>query len=376
MVYGQDPTPNMAEPDYLDPQATDVPGMTLTRITENNAFDLPDGQARHGYSTGQIFNADETLVDAGNRILDVTDNYAIVKEVPLSLERSWSNINPDIMYGIDNTRPKSQFVRWNVKTGQKQILRNFVDYDLLTMGNYKGQITLDDSKVVLTGENPAGLDVIIAYDIANDEIINEISQDQYYKWAGYSPKGDWIVVYNNNNVPDQSMKRAVRYDPDLTNPMEFTEFPRHGDFAFDDNGEEVFAMISYPEIYYFRLRDGAKVILGSTSVPDSPAGNGHVSGRATNRPGYVYISSSDRRKLLGVYKLGIASNEIIGRHLNGLPVYQGISYYEHWGYSRSSTVDYDSHPKATVSPSGTRFVFTTDWYGRGQTNSYVLEYDR
>lgn len=78
---------------------------------------------------------------------------------------------------------------------------------------------------------------------------------------------------------------------------------------------------------------------------------------------------------MGAVKLGRDGNQQIvdGR---GRTVYKGLSEIEIWGFHRSSYENYDSQPKISANPTGTKAFYTSDWYGKGEINSYSVEYNQ
>jgi len=130
-------------------------------------------------------------------------------------------------------------------------------------------------------------------------------------------------------------------------------------------------MISWDYITYIRLKDGVRVNL-DVSNPSSPiAGHGHISCRNIHRPGWCFFSSYDESRV-GAVKLGIDSSAGTYTDNRGLQVFTGLGVVEHWGFHRSSSGAYDSTPKASASPTGTKVIVTSDWYGRGEINDYTL----
>ena len=139
----------------------------------------------------------------------------------------------------------------------------------------------------------------------------------------------------------------------LGSPMILTNGkPEHGDLGFDDNGDEVYAMLTWEVISYFRLRDGAHFNL-TISDDNNPIGYGHLSCRNSNRPGWCYFSSYEKARI-GAARISATASMV-----------------EHWGFHRSSADNYGSQPKGTSSRSGSSFLYTSDWYSRGEANDYM-----
>jgi len=360
----------MAIPAYRDTVAGDVPGVTLTRISDNSVFGLSNGQARHRYSKRPAWNANETRMDVGNKVLDGSNYDILVNFIPLSSARSWSYTDPNMMFGIAYDPKPNVFTRWNANTGELQALRVFSEYDQCSMGSGEGSLSNDDRYVALVCHGGSrGVEEVLSYDIRNDEILGRVATRSDYNWASVSSSGSYIVV--ENNASGSSDRQLVRYDLDMQNRTILTDKRHHGDMGVDNNGDDVYVMINWDYISYIRLKDGARVRLGVSNATSVLAGHGHISCRATQRPGWCYVSSYEESRV-GAFRLGIENETPIGTTFNGLPLFQGVAEFELWGYHRSSGSSYDVQAKASVSPSGRKIVVTSDIYGRGEINDYVL----
>jgi len=373
-IYGIDTNSSTSVPGYRQTENGIVQGVTLTRVSDNSVFNLSNGKARHQYSKIQAWNINETLLDVGGKLIDA-ETYEIVRNyVPLSSARNWSNINPNLMYGIYYAPKANKFGVYNVETDVLTEIRSFGEYEECSLGEFEGNITEDDSKVVLYCEN-SSVKKLIAFDIKNNQILGEIEPKWSFNWAGYSQSGSYIIVENNptgSTTPDDEL---IRYNADFSGEIKLTDKRAHGDFGYDDNGDDVFVMISWDYVFYVRLRDGARVNLASTG-PEHHAGHGHISCRAVKRRGWCYASSMNESRV-GAFKLGIPdSAEPIGKTFEDFDLYEGVASFELWGFHRSSSNEYAVQPKASVSPSGTRVIFTSDWYSNGEINDYVLRFEQ
>jgi len=324
----------------------------LTRMSSNSAWGLSNGKAVHHYSKRQAWNADETLLDIGDRTVDVNSMSIVNGLIPLSTGRNWSNLDPNVMLGIQYNPEPNEFVAANVVTNEITVLRRFDGYNACTLGDYEGNVSNDDGRVMLScTEKSSGQRTHISYDIANDTILGTLAAEYNFNWGGFSQLGEYILI-ENNTYPDAN-PRIIRYDPDLTNPLLLTNEAEHGDFGFDDNGDEVYVMQLWDVIYYYRLKDGQRVDL-SVSNEGNTIGWGHLTCRNSQRPGWCYFSSSKASRV-GAVKISATE-----------------SVMEFWGFHRSNYDNYDTQPKGTASRSGDKYLFISDWYGRGETNDYMF----
>ena len=356
-LSGSDPHPGAARPDYLETVPGMDSGVKITRISQNLDFGV------HSYSKRQAWNADETKIDISRKILDVENNYKVLETHPLSGERNWSNINPNVLYGLSRNPTKlNTFSKYNISTGKVTHLREFIVYESCTIGDYEGSLSVDDNYVLLACKNSNGKKELVSYDIANNEVLGKISAASDFNWGSFAQSGKYIIV--ENNAPGQNKKRElVRYDKNLENKKVILDTSEHGDLGLDDNGDDVYVFMAWDIISYVRLRDGALTELSITNR----AGNGHVSCRAIKRPGWCYISTRNQHQRIAAVKIS-----------------EKDSVVEVWGFSKSSSHNYDAQPKASVSPSGRKIIFSSDWWknlnqntphpgGGGNPNEYVLE---
>jgi len=355
-LTGSDPRPTEAKPQYLQSIQGMDSGVTITRVTPDESF------GTHSYSRRQAWNADETKIDIKRKILDATNNYSVLLTHSLSSERIWSNIDPNLIYGLATAPKRNNFAKYDVATKTRTILRTFTEYDACTIGEYEGSISNNDRYVVLSCEDSSGGKDLISYDIEEDAVLGKIRADSDLNWVSFSQSGKFILV--ENNAPGNSLdEELVRYDKFFKGKEVLTDNRAHGDLGIDENGDDVFVMIFWDTISYIRLRDGLRVELSVTNR----AGNGHVSCRAIRRPGWCYISSRDQQQRIAAVK--ISQNE---------------SVVELWGFSKATSSKYGNQPQASVSPSGEKVIFSSDWWstlntngphpgGGGNPNDYVLE---
>lgn len=339
---------DISSPSYKSSTIETSSGVLITQVSQSSDF---NGNATHQYSKRAAWNANETLMEIGDAAVDVESLAIINPYVPVSTARVWSNLQPDIMYGIRFNPDPNEFVALNVRTNEHRVVRRFDAYNRCSLGNSEGTLTNGDSKIVIAcDERSTGQKVLIAYDILRDEILGILRAESNYNWAGFSQSGDFIVV-ENNKYPDTNAHILV-YDETFGNARHLGS-PGHGDFGFDVSGDEVYVMIRWDVIWYVRLRDGHRVEL-SISDSDNPIGHGHISCRNLDRPGWCYFSA-EKDSRLGAVRISESESAV-----------------EHWGFHRSSINSYAAQPKASVSRSGKQLIYSSDWFGGEDLADYVM----
>ena len=124
--------------------------------------------------------------------------------------------------------------------------------------------------------------------------------------------------------------------------------------------------------------DCRPVISEANGYPYTTSGT-HVSARAIHKPGWVLMSSvgygsfdffSNKRKATALLsEIYLANTDPEN------PVVCRIAHHRSFGKDakRASYRPYFGEPHATISPSGTRVVFGSDWYDSGSVDTYVIE---
>lgn len=341
-----------AVPEYKVSVPEPSSNTTLTRISSNAVFGTSNGSAVHLYSKRQAWNADQTLIDIGGRTINASTFDIVNGYIPITNERNWSNVDPNVVIGVRYNPEANELVAANVVTGAVDVKHRFEGFNSCTLGDFEGNVSSGDKRALLACTNASTSQrTLISYDIETDTIIGTMDAAWNFNWGGFSDSGDYIVVENSTYPSNGNV--LIRYLPDFSNPLPLGS-PAHGDFGVDDNGDEIYAMIHWDHIYYYRLHDGAYVEL-SISDNSNPIGHGHLSCRNSARPGWCYFSAYHERRL-GAVKMSATNSEV-----------------EFWGFHRSNSLEYAATPKASSSRLGDKIIFTSQWYGRGETVDYTMD---
>lgn len=342
---------------------------TLRRISDNeNADKETNPELVHHYSKRQAWNADESIIDLRGRLIKMDTFDQALPYEPMGSERNWSNISPNIIFGIRFNPKPIEFVSFDLNTEKYRSINIFSAFEKCTMGQAEGSISADDRLVVLTCKKSENDPFeIISFDIEKQKIIAQMQAKPNLNWAGFSPSGEYILVENNTH-PDPNAE-LLRYSPDLKNELKLSSFPEHGDFGYDTDGNEVYVMMEDKTLHYIRLKDRfkAKLPIGSKI---NYVGFGHISCRNTERPGWCYLSAAANKQ---VGAIQISASTPISEQLYpvDMKAKNAATLYEHWGFHNSSEIDYAAQPKATVSRSGRHILFTSNWNETSTTNEFI-----
>jgi len=384
---------------YVDPAF----GTTVIRITKSAESEV----LKPAYSTMQAWNADESLLllyrqtkdEAGHILLDGF-TYEPIKKldfVSSDLEEVfWSHNDPDTLFFVNKSYPNiGDFMKMNVRSGEKTIIRNFSDLCgegvVPTSGNDVHMQSLDDDKFGFrcdTGEDWT----MFTYSIKDDKVVSaELGESR-------SPFDNWTApqaLASGNGYWMQG--RTI--EPDLKtirSTIDAHKYTEHGDLGTSWDGREVIYMTAFDpsakgctdqDVYNgvghlieHDLNTGAcrPVINEKDDYPYTTRGT-HISGRAIHKPGWVAMSSigydsfhlfTQKRKAPALF----SEIYLVDTNPNSERV---CRVAQHRSYSKSAENGeyhpYFGEPHATISPSGTRIVFGSDWYDSGSVDTYVVE---
>jgi hypothetical protein len=363
-------------PTYLQKYYRSEFRTSVIRITDQTAFGSVSAGVRHFYSMTQPWSSDgrQILINFGPAAFVIDGNtYAFLNTLDLtgtnlssngssgtSNDARWSNATPNLIYStVGNT-----IISINATTGVRTTLHTFSAYTLVSMGYGKGNQSDDDKYFAIMGKTAGGNYTLFVYNRVADSVsagslnLTTVGDDTSVNWFGMSHSGLYVgVVYNTLN------KFSV-YDNNMTLLRDLITNSDHADFAYDQAGNEVLVML-YEDSFNnyidsWPLSGAAKTRCLTTSW----SGDMHISGRATKRPGWVYVSTYRAGSWLGFEKETAAVK---------LDSSQTI---EHWAHGYNSTAGagvYSNQAHGVPSRDGYRVIFASDWgVSGGPYYSYLV----
>ncbi len=394
---GSDVEDNVPQPNYKQSETYtyhydkdmqgDAPSYNLkiTRVSEINAFKNYDADSQtlnigvnsdrlaFYYPKVQPWNCDMTKIIVGNYFVLNATTYDIEANIhnysSTINDGRWSSLDPKTLFYCEGSR----FYSMNVETGVTTLLKDFAyrEYNEIRIGPYEGNISANDSLVVITEHDGSWACVfnIKTKQILSDENdeIHHYFGDHDVDWISISPLGTYIVA----QFRDAGNHKTVRYDLDFSNEFILLNETQHGDFAIDANGDEVFVQVI--PLKKVKLSNGETTLL----TPNYGVVGGHISGRASistkfgnNMRGWVLVSP-DRHENPDNYR-----TELFELKLDGSAT---IRHFGHAG--TSAAVTNSAYPFGCASPDGKKIAFNSDWYFMGAHNNarydgraYVVEY--
>lgn len=223
---------------YLSPRVNRY-GNTVTRISDHNAFNTTSNRLGNDYSQVQSWNCDETLIKLAGKPAFIIDaqTFEPIKTINQQGDPRWSNIHPNIIYGVSD----NSFVKLDVNTNQRTTIKNFSNYIRITLTS-QGNLSNDDKIVLLVGQKSNG-QYLIVYDLENNTILKEKQMNlSNLDWCSISPKGDYCLLsYNADGLGTrQGMKRL---DLNLENETALVNANAHNDYGLDADGSQVIVHI-------------------------------------------------------------------------------------------------------------------------------------
>ena len=348
----------------------------ITRISEYNSE--WNWYPHHEYSKIQPWNADASLYKFySNGIYDAQTHQLLyeIQNAGSIYPTYWANTNPDLLYGfMENGDIKTYSVSQQQVTTLDHIYydeANQIDYEYFKMGPGEGNFDMNDKYVAFVGKHNADMDVII-YDLEQYQILHrETFTDawgngpayapDYVDWVSVSLSGDYVVIMWNHNTcsasnPFNGHFGVEVYDRNMQFLRRIADYGNHGDFAFAQDGDEVFVQFWGPtgsmNMYY--LDRMQRVVL--IDHPDFDQHAAHISGRNIHRQGWAYANIADP-------DIGM----IVAVKLDD----SGL--VEYFGHTYSSCDSYLNSPMPVPSPNGDKVMFKSDFGDGNPDVVYTFE---
>lgn len=349
---GDQPSPEY--PDYLAPMEFPHSETRVIRITDNTE------QASigvHQYSRRQAWNQNSSRILLSGSILNASDYSVFKDELLVSSSLNWSNVHPEVVFGIRYNPNRNQLVTWNVETDEISQLLQFDEFEYCSFGEGEGNVSVTDKfLVVVCRTSDEASKVLLTVDLQTRTIIGRMTADEELNWASVTPKGDYILVENNTGAADRRF--LFRYSMDFKQETLLTRHVEHGDFALMPNGDQLYVMLTQRVVKLVDIATGE-----IQTVPLTPTmkrvGFGHVSCLSSAVDSRCLLSTNGSKSIATLY-IGDLHNNYLTRG------------FEYWGSHFSTSSNYESAPKASVSRDGKRVIYSSDWGGTNPVNEYVM----
>ncbi|MBX2881011.1 MAG: hypothetical protein KTR32_13800 [Granulosicoccus sp.] len=393
--------PAVNKPPFMKYYREPAFGTRVIRITNSKKGEVH----KPAYSTMQAWNADESYLllyrggnDSGHVLLDGR-SYKTIREldiVPSDIEEVlWSHTDPDVFYYVSKySRNYGSFKKYSVKADRSTVIRSFHDLcgkkGLPTNGNDPMMQSMDDDLFGFRCQLSDDSYQMFTYRPSTDEVISQgLSESAGWEpWTAPIPGPSGKQLWLQGSVLDPDLK-TVKLKHDMA------KFSEHGSIGLTHDGQDaVFQVVFDPSpngcnedlwqgvghlvVHSMETGECRSVVSEAKGYPYTTSGT-HVSALAHKRPGWVAMSSvgygsfeffTSKRKAPALFsEIYLVNtdpdNEVVCRLAH------------HRSYSkdakRASYRPYLGEPHATISPSGTRILFGSDWYDSGAVDAYVIE---
>lgn len=391
----------VAMPPYMMYYRDPAFGSKVIRIS-----DAPEGVVyKPAYSTMQAWNADESILmlyQGGNNSAHVLldgHTYEPIREleiIPADLEEVWwSHSDPDTFYYVSKfSRDYGDLKRYSVSENKSTVIRDFSGVcsarGLPTGGGDVQMQSLDDDLFGFRCQLSKTSYEMFSYRMSTDEVISQPLAEKagwdfwtapvpgpsgkHFWLQGKTIENDLVTVKNRHDMAKHSEHANIGTTHDGHDAVFQTVF----DPSPNGCGEDLWQGVGHLVVHDMETGECRSVINEAKGYPYTTSGT-HISARAVQRPGWVAMSSVGYGQFdwfTNKRKAPVLFSEIY--LVNTDPANEEVCRLaQHRSFGKSATRGgyhpYFGEPHATISPSGTRVLFGSDWYDSGAVNSYVIE---
>ncbi len=393
--------PAVAKPPFMKFYKDPAFGAKVIRITNARQ----DQVFKPAYSSMQAWNADESVMmlyragdDSAHILYDgrTYEQLRVLDIFPSDLEEVfWSHSDPDILYYVSKySKDYGFFKQYSVKNNTSTKIKDFRDIcgkqGLPTGGGDVQMQSLDDDLFGFRCRADDDDYFMFTYRISTDEVVHvPLSEDQGWDpWTAPIPGPSGERFWLQGKVLKQDLT-TVELKHDMYKHSEHANIGQTHDgqdavfqVVFDPSPKgcngDIWQGVGHLVVHNMETGDCRPVINEAKGYPYTTSGT-HVSAQAYKKPGWVAMSSvgygsydffTNKRKAPALFsEIYLANtdpkNEVVCR------LAHHRSFAKH--AKRGDYRPYFGEPHATISPSGTRIAFGSDWYDSGSVDTYIIE---
>ena len=307
----------------------------------------------------------------------------------------WHHSDPDTLFYVSAYfKYYGQFIRYNIKTGKKIKIASFERFcgrdGLPVSGNDVMMPSWDDDVFGFRCNDGQGQDTGFSYRISSGKV-QSVSMGEgtnYQAWYAPTPTASGTRYRLNGYILNRELNK-------VEHQLDLAEFHSHSSLGRLANGHDaLFATAFDPapggcdggkdlgvgSLLVHDLEDKTcRVIISESKGYRYPGSGTHVSSVAHKNPGWVLLST------IGYGQFDFFSNDkpapvlFSEMYLDNTdpenPRFCRVGHHRSFGKDavKIDYINYLGEPHATLSPSGTRLVFGSDWYNSGSVDAYVVE---
>ncbi len=373
------PMPDVARPAYRQPFIDPVFHSKIMRITDVEALTSGvDDRAviKPLYSTVQAWNHDESLLilyrtdegdSAGHHLYD-GKTYHWLRQLPIDpvdLEQVyWSTRQRDVFYYISSA--SNELIAYHLANDYRQVVYDFdaVCQNHTASAGEDVMMMTDD----LIGVQCQDTDWAVVYHLRDHRVVTMPNPDnRFAPQTAFSGQLLYLAgaVYDNNLNWLRSLDLA-EFDSHAVFGTGFNQHDTYFSVVFDEFGR----CVDVGSIVAFDMSNGdCQTLVGRvTGYPYTGSGT-HLSALSYQNHGWVAAST------IGYDTLDEGEKEVLDQEIYlantaDKPTVCRIAH--HHAKGKESSSGYFAEPHVTLSPTGTRLLFGSDW-GRRSVDTYVIE---
>ncbi len=395
--------PPLTKPEPLKPYVDPVFGSRIIRVSDAKFGEV----VKPTYSTIQSWNANESLMilyhtggeSIGHYLYDGI-TYRSLKKLDIVTnnieEVFWHHSDPNTFFYISALPSQYGYLmKYTVSTDTEIELENFSgicgDGLIMTSGNNIMMQSVDDDHFGFRCDLHEP-DIAISYQISTGKTSQLfIGEKSGYEPSLYAPlpapSGDKYLL-NEWVVSSDLQKRLTQLDlHDFESPSSLGQLSNGNDalfatgFATSPKGCSGATNKGVGTLIVHDLDDGScRAVISESTGYGMPLSGTHISAVAhQNSSGWVALSSIGYGHLSYLSNTNPAPVLLSEIYLAGTEPKDAVvcRLAHHRSHGRNSKnggyFGYFGEPHATISPSGTRVLFGSDWHDSGSVDSYVVE---
>ena len=394
--------PYKPKPDHLHRYTDPALGATVIRITQSN----PGEVRKPAYSTMQAWNADETrlltyMSTAQGYGYELRDghSYQLIGTLPLIPsdieEVFWSHGNPDLLFYVSSAPTDfGHFKKFNVKTNESELIEDFTRWCGTSLPVAGGDVQMqsrDDDAFGFRCQNEYSNTLFFVYRVSTGKMESTLRGEAGRKPYPTAPAAtaSGARYWHHGNILDKEFKPSeIKID--------IHSFIEHSSLGVTHSGDDALYQVAYqrsphgcnsdPEsgighLVQHNLETGkCRNIISGTQGFAYPTSSTHVSALSKARPGSVAMSSIGSLKQMRYLSINepappLLSEVYLADITDDDATVCRLAHHRSYGKNAKNGgyEPYFGEPHASISPSGTRIIFGSDWYDSGSVDSYVIE---
>lgn len=394
--------PYLPKPQYLEAYTDPVFGSQVIKVTDSLFGEVH----KPAYSTVQAWNADESYLllyrtgtaNSGHILLD-GHTYEFKQSLditPSDIEQVfWSHSDPDLFYYISKrSEDFGKLQQFDVSTNRSTELADFSEYcgaGLPSSGEDVQMHSIDDDLFGFNCQQDDGHHIMFSFRPSTGFVVTApIGMGS--NWTASTapvPTPSGNQFWHQGFVLDADLQTTL-HQLDMDNSLE------HASVGMTHNRSDAYYQVGFNSspsgcdgdlykgvghLIEHNLDSGGcrNIISEEQGYPYTTSGT-HISAQAYLRPERVAVSSIGRKDQMEYFTNevpapALLSEVYVAQTIPGDIKVCRLAHHRSYGKSASNGnyTAYFGEPHATISPSGTRIVFGSDWYDSGSVDSYVIE---